>query len=248
MRLVATWLKCRRIPGAQDGGYTTVFWHAHLVNQLRGKSNTAPIASVLHDFFDLSYLGEAVAGQHVRIQDPVTGKHCTDPCLSDGRKVWLAYELNRARSLVDKLKDSTSEDFLLKHELCVEDEPVVCDDKGHEAWLMLHPKHEGQVAFVKLPGAPPKWCDGRPYVGRELTLSAKNQHEGRRTMDERGDIEVRGGLLICQVSLHRASWDGISLQIPDVDIMKRDVIQQMLDGQAGLASVWCLLNDVMHVN
>ena len=251
MRLVATWLRCRRIPGAKEDGYHTMLWRVHLVRQLkRGKSKKQdkPLATVLKDFFDVSHLGDEsnqFGWPNVRIPDPATGRRFPDPCLSDGRKVWLAYEWNRAWSIVDKLKDTTSEDNLVQ-ELFAKDAPVACKE-GHQAWLMLHPKHEGQVTFVKLPGDPPKWCDGRPYVGCQLAPSAEHRHEGRRTMVEcKDDIEVRGSLLICQVSLHRASSDHTSLQIPEVDFQKKDVIQHMLSEQAGLAlQHWCLLFDVM---
>ena len=234
MRLVGTWLRCRRIPGSADGGYPAMLWYIHLVRQLkRVKSKRKQLATVLKDFFDLSHLGDESSQfgwPKVRIGDPASRKSFPDPCLSDGRKVWLAHEWNRARSIVDKLKDTTSEDNLVQ-ELFAKDAPVACKE-GHQAWLMLHPRHEGQVTFVKLPGDPPKWCDPRPYVGHELAPSAEIQHDGRRTMVERGDIEVRGSLLICQVSLHRARL----LQVSEVDVQKREWIEHMLSEQAGLVS------------
>ena len=162
------------------------------------------------------------------------------PCLSDGRKALLAYEWNRAKSLTDKMPEHVTDDLEvddLVQELLTPHAPVACKN-GHEAWLMLHPKHELHVIFVELPGRPPKWFDGRSFIGQELVASRhEDLHDGLRVMVERGEVEVRGGLLICQASLLRAAWHHSVLQILEVDLQKRDVIQMMLREQAGLAFV-----------
>ena len=188
----------------------------------------------LKDFFDVSHLGDEpdqFGWPTVRITDPATGRNFRKPDLSDGGKVQLAYKWNRARSLMVKVQDAVVGELDdLVQDLFAEEAPAT----KRQVWFMLHPKNTSQVIFVKLRGATPKVLDPRQDVGHELTPS-EHPHNGRRTMTKGQSVEVRGGLLICQVSCLLPDTDQTAMQVAECDVQKRDMIQKMLHEKAGLA-------------